>query len=203
MKFKEEIMAEKIPGLREQQKAATRKQLILTGVELFLRQGFVNTTIEQIVEPLGMAKRTFFRYFDTKEELLFAWQMDKTTQLIDELTSRPKNESPMQVIRATLSSLLKNYDASPAQALAFMRLTRETPALVGRDYERRMVWEQALAAALIERNGSEALDPLKARIIVGTVMSAWTAALGEWYDGEGKEDLRSIVNRAFSMISKK
>ena len=191
--------SETVPGLRAQQKAATRNELIRMGVALFLKQGFVNTTIDQIVAPLGIAKRTFFRYFKTKEDLLFGWQIEKTTDLVRELKARPRQEKPYKAVCETLASLLEYYDTSPDRALAFMNLTKETPSLIGRNCEKRMIWEQALVAALIEREGKGAMRPLEARIIVGTAMVAWLAALAEWYEEGGKPNLHPIVKKAFSM----
>ncbi|MCY6413022.1 TetR family transcriptional regulator [Acinetobacter sp. VNH17] len=194
-------MTVKIPNLREQQKAAIRKDLIIKGVELFLKQGFVNTTVDQIVEPLGIAKRTFFRYFSTKEDLLFAWQIEKVPELVQELNNRPSDETPYTAVCNTLASLLTRYDQNPKLALAFMALTKETSSLIGKEYEKRIIWEQGLAVALIKREGEKQMPPLKARIIVGTVMSAWTAALDEWFESGGQADLRPIVKKAFAMIN--
>jgi AcrR family transcriptional regulator len=194
-------MAGKISSLREQNKAATRRELSRCGVELFLQQGFANTTIEQIVEPLGIAKRTFFRYFNTKEDLVVEWYTEKTTELVEALKSRPKQEKPFKAVCEALSSLLKRFDAHPELALALMRLSKETPSLVGRDLEKRMIWEQALAAALVDREGKKAMPPLKARIIVGTALTAFTAAADEWYAGGGKAKLRPLVEKAFATAS--
>ncbi|HEY0489027.1 MAG TPA: TetR family transcriptional regulator [Telluria sp.] len=192
-------MTEKNLGLRERHKENTRQELFSLGLRLFMKQGFDNTTIDQIVEPLGIARRTFFRYFKVKEDLVFAWNAEKTVELVAELNGRPPEEAPFEAVCGALSSLLKRYDANPDMAFALMRLLKETPSLVGRECEKRMIWEQALAVALVQRLGEHAMSPLKARIVVGTVMAAWTAALDEWYEGGGQADLRPIVEKAFSM----
>ena len=193
-------MTEKITSLREQQKATNLRELTRIGLGLFLKQGFDNTTIDQIVAPLGIAKRTFFRYFKTKEDLVFAWYEVKTTELVNELNGRPKQEKPLEAVCNTLSSLLKRYDANPDWAWALVRLLKETPSLMGKNAEKGMVREQALANTLIEREGK--MTPLNAQIVVGIVTVAFKAALDEWYEGGGKADLRSIVEKAFSMASK-
>src|SRR5271170_5013001 len=91
-------MANEIRGLREKNKQATRSELSRFGIELFLKNGFTNTTIDEIVEPLGIAKRTFFRYFGVKEDLVFAWYEDLTTVLVDELKRRPRKEKPFEAV---------------------------------------------------------------------------------------------------------
>ena len=195
-------MKRPIAGLREQHKAATRKELSRFGLQLFLKQGFANTTIDEIVAPLGIAKRTFFRYFDTKEDLVFAWQEDKTSGLVEALAARPERETPFKAVCEALSSLLDRYDAYPDRAFALMRLIKETPSLVGKDLEKQALWERALADGLIDREGKRAMSRIKAQIIVGVVMSAFSAALDEWYAGGGKGDLRRIVKKAFSIAER-
>lgn len=192
-------MTEKVISLREQLKATTRQELTRVGLQLFLKQGFANTTIDEIVAPLGISKRTFFRYFDTKEELIFEWQKDLAPAFVDELNRRPKEEAPFKAVSGTLLSLLTHVNENPELAFKVMRLLNETPSLAGRDMEKRMVWEQALVAALIEREGEKIMPRLKARVIVGMAMTAWTAALDEWYAGGGKAKLRPIMEKAFSL----
>ncbi|MES3007427.1 MAG: TetR family transcriptional regulator [Pseudomonadota bacterium] len=193
-------MTAKITNLREQFKTTTRQELTRVGLELFLQQGFATTTIDQIVEPLGISKRTFFRYFATKEDLVVEWQTEMTPAFVDELNSRPSEEAPFKAVSETLLSLASRINTNPELAFALMRLLKETPSLAGRDMERRMVWEQALTAALIEREGP-VMPRLKARIIVGMAMTAWTAALDEWYADGGKVELRPLMEQAFSLVT--
>jgi AcrR family transcriptional regulator len=193
-------MGNKISGLREKNKKATRRELSQFGIELFLKQGFANTTIDQIVEPLGIGKRTFFRYFDTKEDLVFAWYEDLTNALVEELRSRPRLEKPFDAVCETLSSLLKMYDDNPDWARKMMRLTTETPSLVGKGFEKRVMWEKALSEILVEREGKKMMSPLKAQIIVGSAMTAFTSSTSEWFNQGGEAKLRPIVKRAFEMV---
>ena len=190
---------EKIPGLREKQKAATRNEITRTGVGLFVTQGFANTTIEQIVAPLGIAKRTFFRYFETKDDVVFAWYEEKTAELVIELLNRPEHEKPFRAICETLASLLQRYDANPDWTWKLVCLAKETPSLLGRGYEKQIVRQKALADALIERDRTDEITPLEARILVGTAMIAFTAAIDEWYLGGGKTNLRPIMESAFAL----
>ncbi|HEX5842855.1 MAG TPA: TetR/AcrR family transcriptional regulator [Pseudomonas sp.] len=57
-------------GLRERQKAMRRQAISAAGVALFERQGFQNTTIEQIAQEAGVSAPTVFKYFGSKQEIL-------------------------------------------------------------------------------------------------------------------------------------
>ena len=194
-------MGRTIARLREQNKAATRDELARFGMQLFLKQGFDNTTVEQIVEPLGIARRTFFRYFNTKEDLIFAWNEEKTVAFVDALKARPPQEKPYKAVCEAIAAPLKRYDDNPELAFALMRLLKETPSLIGKDIEKQRIWERALAAALVEREGKKSMSPLKARVIVGAAMAACKAGLDEWYAGGGKAKLRPLVTKAFALAS--
>src|SRR5271170_7546528 len=138
-------------SLRARKKHDLRDELSRHGMQLFIRDGFDQTTIEQIVDPLGVSKRTFFRYFDTKEDLIFAWYEELTGELVQSLVSRPSNEAPFEAVCQALRSLLRYYDGDPKWALAMLKLAKQTPALVGKSYEKRSMWETALATALLPR----------------------------------------------------
>jgi len=59
-----------VSGLRERQKAMRRQAISTAGVALFERQGFQNTTIEQIAQEAGVSAPTVFKYFGSKQEIL-------------------------------------------------------------------------------------------------------------------------------------
>lgn len=59
------------PGLREKKKRATRQAIVDAATELFLREGLQRTTIDEIAAVAGVARRTFFLHFASKEDVLF------------------------------------------------------------------------------------------------------------------------------------
>jgi len=57
-------------GKRERNKHERKERLYLAAMDLFRRQGFEETRVEEITQAAGVAKGTFFNYFPTKEEVL-------------------------------------------------------------------------------------------------------------------------------------
>src|SRR5438876_3205893 len=76
-------------GLRERKKLKTREALEQAALELFEKQGFDRTTIEEIVEACDVSPRTFFRYFPNKEALLLTDADEKCQLLVAGLLDRP------------------------------------------------------------------------------------------------------------------
>src|SRR5271170_6891782 len=191
-------MLGEMTGLRDRKKQELRHELSRVGIDQFIARGFAPTTIDDIVAPLGASKRTFFRYFETKEDLVFAWYDELTRELVDKLKSRPRDESPYEAVCATLSSLLRFYDADRTRAIALLRLTRETPALIGKSFEKRAIWERELSAVLVARLHKSVTRQLRAEVIVATALAAFTHAVDRWAVDEGDSDLHGLVTKAFA-----
>jgi len=185
-------------GLRARKKRELKDEISRQAMKLFIHNGFDQTTIEQIVDPLGVSKRTFFRYFDTKEDLIFAWYEELTGELVQSLDSRPSNEAPFEAVCQALRSLLRYYDGDPKWALAMLKLAKQTPALVGKSYEKRSMWEAALATALLPRLPKGATRELRAKVIVGSAMAAFGYGVDAWSEAKAKGDLRRQLDLAFS-----
>src|ERR1700730_861203 len=90
------------PGLRERKKARTSQALEDAALELFSTKGFDATTIEEIADAVEVSPRTFFRYFASKEEVLFARDAARERDLAAFLAARPLGESSLEKLRAAL-----------------------------------------------------------------------------------------------------
>ena len=187
-------------GLREKRKRQLRRELSEQGLKLFTQKGFEETTIDEIVDPLAVSKRTFFRYFATKEDLVFAWYEELTGELVRAMEARPKAEAPFESVCETLLSLLHYYDENPKWALTMTRLAKATPALVGKSFEKRSIWERELAKVLGKRLPNTPTRELTARVTVAAALAAFTCGIDEWTDSRGKADVRACLDRAFSIV---
>jgi len=187
-------------GLRERRKRQLKSELSRQAIQLFTQKGFEQTTIDEIVDPLAVSKRTLFRYFATKEDLVFAWYEELTDELVRTLEARPRAEVPFESICETLLSLLHYYDENPKWALSMTRLAKATPALVGKSFEKRSIWERELAKVLVKRLPDAPTRDLRARLTVAAALTAFTCGIDEWTDSRGKADIRTCLHRAFSIV---
>ncbi|CAN5422530.1 TetR family transcriptional regulator [soil metagenome] len=86
------------PTRRERKAASTRQAIVASARRLFEDHGYAETTVDQIAEHADVAPRTFFRYFPTKEALLFADFDEERARMLDSLQNRPRDEDPLQSI---------------------------------------------------------------------------------------------------------
>ena len=87
-------------GLRERKKLRTRADLSDAAFRLFAERGFDETTIEDIVEQVEVSPRTFFRYFDSKEDVVIGFFDDLGLELRAMLAARPPEEPSFTALRA-------------------------------------------------------------------------------------------------------
>lgn len=110
------------PSLRERKKQITRRMLIDSAVELCVKRGYDNTTVEQIAAASDISTRTFSRYFPTKEAVFIAVLDDLATELVVELTLQPADLGPMEALRAAHMAVLERVSRRPLVGLTTDRI---------------------------------------------------------------------------------
>jgi AcrR family transcriptional regulator len=90
---------------REQQALQTRARIAQAALELFVSQGYAETTIDQVAEAAGVGRRTVFRHFPTKAAMLFDHLAVRGDSVIRRLGERPASEPPLVSLHAVLREL--------------------------------------------------------------------------------------------------
>ena len=83
----------------------TRRRLVRSALDLFIEQGYDNTTVVQIAERAGLTKSTFFRHFSDKREVLDAGQDTLCRLLSDGIANAPDAASPIQAVGEALDAV--------------------------------------------------------------------------------------------------
>src|ERR1044072_4932649 len=91
-------------GRRERKRRQTRERIEAAAVSLFLQRGFDATTIEDITEAADVSKRSFFDYFPSKEEVVFAWQDSFADRLMAAIAARPADDSSVEAVEAAITA---------------------------------------------------------------------------------------------------
>lgn len=186
-------------GLREHKKAATRAALRRAALRLVADRGFDAVTVEQIADVVGVAPRTFFRYFASKEEVIVD-DRELAETLAALLEQTPPAQPPVAAVRTALLSLAGRLDAGDrAEILARQRLIAATPALLARSLEQHQAWEAVLEDWLAAHRGMA--DRLGNRLLAAVCVAAVRVAVEAWVASDGHDDVEDLVATSLDRIS--
>jgi AcrR family transcriptional regulator len=185
------------PGLRERKRQQTRERLTRSAMALFLERGFEATTLDDIAAAADISRRSFFHYFASKEDVVFAWQEESMAALIAAVAARPNDEPMLAAAENAITTMVRQI--KPGEAIAMACLKRDNPALQARDQVKYEKLERALAEALGKRAGHET-EELQARLVAMIATGAMRIG-GELWAAEGAhEKPEALAKRSFAAI---
>lgn len=203
-------------GRRDRKKAETRQALRAAAHRLFAEKGFSRTTIDDITEAADVSRRTFFRYYDSKDDLLRADVSDLLPAMLAALRARPAEETPWAAILAALRTLIgPGGPPALAESLRGPLALAESLASPARGVRARLSmirllaeWEQGIADTLMSRGDRQPPtehDRLRADVIACAATSALRASVQVYrsrYPDPGLDTTRllPIVEQAFAML---
>jgi AcrR family transcriptional regulator len=182
-------------GLRERKKLRTRAELSDAAFRLFAERGFDETTIEDVVEQVEVSPRTFFRYFDSKEDVVIGFFDDLGLELRAMLATRPSDEPSFTALRAALGTLIDLYEERQDRVVAAKRLAHETPSIRARLLDKHARWENGVTEELVTRGGDPSQEP-QMRLLAAVALAAFSTAVSAWCTSGGRADLPALVDAA-------
>jgi AcrR family transcriptional regulator len=174
----------------------TRARLQAAAVALFERQGYGDTTTQEIAAAAGVTQRTFFRHFADKEEVLFGQDDELLSALLAGARGTDPSAAPAAVVRAGLLGLAGTLHPAREKLRLRAAVLRSDAALVGRDLAKQAGWTSALAGVLEERG--VAADA--ARALAGTGAAAFRAAYEEWLADRRPLGLAERFDRVLAQV---
>lgn len=184
--------------LRDRTRRAVRSEIAEAAVALFAERGFDETTVEDIARAVGMTKRSFFRYFPTKEDAVFAGAEVLVEQVVADLEARPAGEDPWDCLHHVLRRWQERIHASGAE-LAGQRLIESTPALRARMHQKRELWRRTTRDVLVARSGG-ALDDFTADLLTNAATAVLDSVGQEWVRTDGRADRAELLDRGFAAM---
>ena len=166
-------------ALRSRVQQDMRHRVRITAIELMLRRGFARTSVDDVAHAAGISRRSFYRYFGTREELVLGKTEDQVATLVTALAAQP-----------------------PVRALAFARLVLGDPDLRARQLEQRAAWREALAPVIEQRarQSGAPLDEIGANALVAAALSCLDVAVVAWVGQEGRTPLPQLYERAVTAV---
>ena len=193
------------------QRQQMRQDLAAAAMELFASQGYEETTVDQIAAAAGVARRTFFRYFRSKEEAIFPDHDDTLVRVADLLAGADPAEHPLDVVCRGIKEVLRMYAATPGVSVARYRLIRQVPTLREREIAVVARYERLFTRYLLGRfdTAGESSggwergvgdDAMLAEVSAAAVVAAHNHVLRRWLRSGGKGDVEPQLDHAFEVI---
>jgi AcrR family transcriptional regulator len=189
-------------GLRERKKEQTRRALADAALDLFERQGFDHTTVEEIAAACDVSPRTFFRYFATKDQVLFGDDDPEFANLLVNLEHRPADEPPFRSVRAAVDAMIERFADERDRLVRRARIIGTTPSLQHHGPDAQFGKIDVLIDALARRDAAAGLTPrpLELRLVANVAFAAFHAAVDTWIADGAQGDLFAAVDEAFNRV---
>jgi AcrR family transcriptional regulator len=171
-----------VTGRREANKQRTRETLERVALQLFLDQGYQETTVPEIAAAAEVAERTFFRYFPTKADVLFARQDEDFALFSTGFASVPVAPAPAwSEVHAALRAFAEAYEPTRERNRLHSRLLQQDPSVLARASGVMGEWRNRVAHELSLRHGRRVDDP-DIQLLAGVATAVLGAAGIEWLE---------------------
>jgi AcrR family transcriptional regulator len=169
-------------GLRERKKQRTRQAIVEVGTDLFVRQGYQQTTLAQIAEAADVSPSTFFNYFRTKVDIVFCLFDAVIDSARRRIAERPEGEPAIKAIAAWLTEDLETVEQPYAGAIwRFPTIISSAPELLAEERLREAQLEDVLAAGFA-RDLGESPDGVRARVLAAIALRGMLEAWAAWFE---------------------
>ena len=179
--------------------ATSRQDVARAALDLFARQGYDETTVDEIAAAVGISRRTFFRYYESKPDVVWGEFDAELGRLRDRLAEAPDSEPLMDVLRRSVIAT-NRFGAGELDELRIrIVLISTVPTLVAHSAVRYEEWCEVVAGFAAGRLGGSPGD-LAPQTVARAALGAAMAAFACWARSEGG-DLVAEVDRAFRLLA--
>lgn len=168
-------------GLRARKRADTHARIHAAALDLFSRQGFEATTLDDIARAADVSRRSLFHYFSSKEDIVLSTKAGLGELVEAAVARRPSDEPLLIMAENALTDMAADFQGPGPRALA--RLIHNTPSLQAGDQAKYDALRRRLEQALITRKGL-APDDLEARVVAMAAIGIMRAATEAWLIAE-------------------
>jgi AcrR family transcriptional regulator len=175
-----------------------RERLEQAALDLFLEQGFTETTVPQITARAGLTTRTFFRYFADKREVLFAGEELVPERVARLMADTPPSLGPMELITEGLPpTAAEIFEGRGLDYLLRRRAAIDAePALRERELRKFSLLSEALEQGFRDRG----VDDLTAWLAAEIAVTTFRIAVTRWLNQHGDPDLPATISETLAAM---
>ncbi|HVV11344.1 helix-turn-helix domain-containing protein [Amycolatopsis sp.] len=175
----------------------TRERLERAALELFAERGYDDTAVAEIAERAGLTKRTFFRHFTDKREVLFSGQDILSRLFADSIAGAPESATPLQAITAALEA---SGVAFPPERFELARQRRDVVAANASLRERELFKRAALTEVMAQALRARGVPDPSASVAAELGALAFGMSYLRWADSSGDEKFADIARETLEEL---
>jgi AcrR family transcriptional regulator len=192
-------------SMAERKRRLVADEITEAALQLMAVKGFEATTIDEVAIASGVSRRTFFRYFASKEDVAVQLLADLGEAMCAELAARPPAEPPSVALRHAVEVALddchgEDGGGNNVKALRVVQLILGTPALLARFLEREWQWRIDLADRLAQRLGLGSGADIYPRMAASTALAAFETVVQRWAETDGAADIDRLTAEVFAVV---
>src|ERR1700724_4209852 len=149
--------------------------------------------MEERATAAGVSRRTFFRYFSSKDDVVFAFLDQWAARLAADIIARPAGEDPVVAVQQSFRKLTADYRD---RALVLVRLVGKTPALRQQERINREHLRSAVVNALAIRLGLDVEQDMRPQILATIAFAPLDAAMLSWFGNRSSEEVGHLLDEA-------
>jgi AcrR family transcriptional regulator len=176
-----------------------RHELWVAATEMFFVSGFDETTIEQIAARANVSRRTFFRYFSSKEDVMAHTIKGYGAALVHALHDQPEDLSPLEAARAVVKRVARLAADHPHSDRTLTIIARSPSARSAQLLQLPMI-EDELTQAFATRGHTKPNDDLTNRLLASLTLSITTLTIHRWLERK-EQPVEDTVDGAFASLS--
>ncbi|MBX7193674.1 MAG: TetR family transcriptional regulator [Sandaracinaceae bacterium] len=186
-------------GQRDKNNRARREALIEAAYALFSERGYAATTMDEIAARAGLSRRTAFRYFASKDDLVFPEQGSRQASF-EALLAPREGEPAFETVKRACLALGRHYQDDRERQLAQFRVIRAEPSLVGRELAIDRALEAAIERTFLRHERDTTRTRRRARVRASAITGALRATVREWLEGGATQDLVRLGRETFAEL---
>ena len=183
---------------RDEHANRNRNALLEAALNLFSANGYDETSTDQIAESAGLSPRTFFRYFPTKESVLFFGEYDFINAVSGVYLAQPEHASDFEAMANSFALLAPGLNRIRKRIAQYREAVASSLVLLGRERRNHEANAETVAKAIADRRGLAAPDD-ECRLLASVGMLLIERALNEWLATPGRA-LDDLIRQEFAAL---
>jgi AcrR family transcriptional regulator len=190
---------EPVTSLRQRKKDATQQAIADAAWDLFSERGYHDTSINDIAERANVAPRTFFRYFPTKDAVVYPEFDEMLLRVREAFARRPSDEPVMASLIGALETMTESMNEETARNQARLHIMKGVQGDAVGEYFRKRLSDE-VERLVLEREGSSPEADLRAKLASGVIGLIIDTSREHWLQTGATEALPDVGHRCMSLM---